>query len=82
MDPENMSPDGATLPTGAPHPPADGSQAGDAASIREGSESVHLPEAGEVGMELVPPEVTLAPCDSFKALWEEEITLDWWQVRL
>ena len=42
--------------------------------------SVHLPEPGDVGMELVPPEVQLAPVNSSMSLWDEEILLEWWQV--
>ena len=42
---------------------------------------VALPEPGDVGMELVAPDVSLAPVNTAMMSWDEEILLEWWQVR-
>ena len=43
--------------------------------------NVHLPDPGDVGMELVPPEVQLEPINSSMMAWEEdELRFSWFQV--
>ena len=53
----------------------------DAASQARAPSSVALPAPGEVGMELIAPDVPLAPADTTMMSWDDEIVLEWWQVR-
>ena len=43
--------------------------------------NLNLPDPGDVGMELIPPEVTLEPINSSMMTWEEEeLRFSWYQV--
>ena len=50
-------------------------------NLSEVLSNLNLPDPGDVGMELIPPEVTLEPINSSMMTWEdEELRFSWYQV--